>query len=136
MGKLESSPYTAPIEPYEPKVGIERNQNYLPWHGHITALTVAPTARRLGYATALSEALEQQCDANEAWFVDLFVRKENKAAQELYEKMGYSVFRTVIAYYSDDADAYDMRKPLSRDKNKHTVREDGVDFEVEPSDVW
>ena len=117
-------------------MGIERNQNYLPWHGHVTALTIAPAARRLGYATALTEALEQQCDANDGWFVDLFVRKDNTAAQELYKKLGYSVFRTVVAYYSDDADAYDMRKPLSRDKKRETVRKNGEKFQVDPSEVW
>lgn len=32
--------------------------------------------------------LEKQCDKQNAWFVDLFVRAENKVAQELYRKMG------------------------------------------------
>lgn len=87
LGKVEASPYTAPVRPYDPDTNPD--PNYLPWHGHITALTVAPSARRLGHATRLTESLEQQADANNAWFVDLFVRAENKIAQELYKKMGW-----------------------------------------------
>ena len=86
LGKVEASPYPAPVHPYDPDTNP--NPNYLPWHGHITALTVAPSARRLGHATRLTESLEQQADANNAWFVDLFVRAENKIAQELYKNMG------------------------------------------------
>jgi ribosomal protein S18 acetylase RimI-like enzyme len=51
-------------------------------------LTVAPAARRLGYATKLSEAIETAGDEANAWFVDLFVRVENEAAIKLYKKMG------------------------------------------------
>lgn len=134
LGKTEASPYTAPVEPYHPKTNP--NPNYLPWHGHVTALTISPSARRLGYATLLTAALEQQCDAHNAWFVDLFVRAENVVAQELYKKMGYSVYRRVVSYYADDADAFDMRKPLSRDKDRDTVRENGEEERVDPSEVW
>ncbi|TID17322.1 n-acetyltransferas-like protein [Venturia nashicola] len=134
LGKTEASPYTAPVEPFHPKTNP--NPNYLPWHGHVTALTISPSARRLGYATLLTAALEQQCDAHNAWFVDLFVRAENVVAQELYKKMGYSVYRRVVSYYQDDEDAFDMRKPLSRDKDRDTVREGGEDFHVDPNEVW
>ena len=55
----------------------------------------------------------------------------------------YSVFRRVVNYYSDDPtgmsdsgeDAFDMRKPCSRDKNLQHVRENGEDFLVSPEDV-
>jgi N-terminal acetyltransferase B complex catalytic subunit len=110
--------------------------NYLPWHGHITALTVAPSARRLGHATALSSALERSSDAANAWFVDLFVRASNEIAKELYRKMGYSVYRRVVDYYNDGEDAFDMRKPLSRDKEKGTIRADGENVKVTAEDVW
>jgi N-terminal acetyltransferase B complex catalytic subunit len=50
--------------------------------------------------------------------------------------MGYSVYRRVVGYYSDDADAFDMRKPMSRDKENLHVREGGEDIKVDPSDVW
>jgi N-terminal acetyltransferase B complex catalytic subunit len=136
LGKLESSPYPCPDPPYSPSTTGVSNPNYLPWHGHVTALTVAPPARRMGHATKLTEALEKACDEANAWFVDLFVRAENVSAQQLYKKMGYSVYRRVVGYYNDEADAFDMRKPLSRDKKRQTVREDGEDIEVDPAEVW
>src|SRR5271168_1602747 len=106
MGKLESSPSY-----------YQFSEHYLPWHAHITALTVAPHARRLGLARVLSQTLERSGDEYNAWFVDLFVRKSNKIGISLYRGMGYSVFRRVLDYYSDDPldpnadgeDAYDMR---------------------------
>ncbi|TVY22831.1 N-terminal acetyltransferase B complex catalytic subunit [Lachnellula hyalina] len=133
MGKLESSP---PYQQFSP--------HYLPYHAHITALTVSPFARRLGLARTLSSSLERSGDSYDAWFVDLFVRKSNRIAQRLYEGMGYSVYRRVVDYYSDDLadpgksgeDAYDMRKPLRRDGKREHVRERGEEFEVAPEDVW
>jgi N-terminal acetyltransferase B complex catalytic subunit len=133
MGKLESSPSY-----------YQFSEHYLPWHAHITALTVAPHARRLGLARVLSENLESISDEYDAWFVDLFVRKSNKIAQSLYKGMGYSVYRRVLDYYVDDPsnpdaegeDAYDMRKALKRDKERRHVRENGEEFAVEPGDVW
>lgn len=55
----------------------------------------------------------------------------------------YSVFRRVVSYYSDDPsgmsengeDAFDMRKPCSRDKKLEHVRDKGEDFFVHPEDV-
>lgn len=54
------------------------------------------------------------------------------------------MFRRVVNYYSDDPtglsgegeDAFDMRKPLSRDKDLKHVRENGEDFLVSPEDVY
>lgn len=53
------------------------------------------------------------------------------------------MFRRVANYYSDDPtglsdegeDAFDMRKPLSRDKDRTHVREKGEEFLVSPEDV-
>ncbi|KAH8638380.1 hypothetical protein IG631_06150 [Alternaria alternata] len=136
LGKLESSPFEPPIKPYKPSTTGVQYPNYLPYHGHITALTVAPGARRLGHATALSSALERSSDAANAWFVDLFVRRSNEIAKELYRKMGYSVYRVVKDYYNDGEDALDMRKSCSRDKDGECVRVDGEKFEVSAEDVW
>ncbi|KAK2001989.1 acetyltransferase [Colletotrichum falcatum] len=133
MGKLESSPDI-----------YKFSEHYLPWHAHITALTVAPEARRLGIGKILSEQLEAAADANDAWFVDLFVRTSNHKAITFYKSMGYSVFRVVKDYYGDHAtdptrdseDAYDMRKPMKRDTKLQHIRDDGEKHEVDPSDVW
>ena len=48
----------------------------------------------------------------------------------------YSVFRRVVDYYNDNEDALDMRKPLSRDRDRRTIRENGENIEVEPYRVW
>ena len=86
MGKLESSP---------PNLS-QNSPSYLPWHAHITVLTVAPAARRLGFARQLTSSLERVGDEYDAWFVDLFVRESNKAAIHMYKGMGYVQSRGVI----------------------------------------
>lgn len=98
---------------------VEQDQ----WHGHVTAVTVAPQYRRLGLAAKLMSALEEISERKQAFFVDLFVRVSNKVAVDMYENLGYIVYRRVLEYYSGDPDedAYDMRKALLRDKNKESM---------------
>ncbi|KAK7815791.1 hypothetical protein U0070_025251 [Myodes glareolus] len=81
------------------------------WHGHVTALSVAPEFRRLGLAAKLMELLEEISERKGGFFVDLFVRVSNQVAVNMYKRLGYSVYRTVIEYYSasngePDEDAY------------------------------
>jgi N-terminal acetyltransferase B complex catalytic subunit len=72
----------------------------LEWHGHVTALTVAPEYRRLGLARKMMQVLEQVSDEiYKGFFVDLYVRCANYIAIEMYEKMDYSVYRRVREYY-------------------------------------
>lgn len=78
MGKVEEDP------PWR-----QLTEHYLPWHGHVTCLTVAPQYRRLGLAQELTRALERGCEDENAWFVDLFVREGNETAVGLYEGLGY-----------------------------------------------
>ena len=133
MGKVEESP-----------TRFKYSEHYLPWHAHITALTVAPEARRMGIGKILTEQLEVGADTADAWFVDLFVRKSNERAIDFYKELGYSVFRVVKGYYGEHAtdptqdseDAYDMRKSMKRDENCSHVREDGTLHEINPEDVW
>ncbi|KAI1853591.1 hypothetical protein JX266_001575 [Neoarthrinium moseri] len=122
MGKLESSP-----------AYFKQSPHYLPWHAHITALTVAPAYRRSGIGGVLTKRLEEEGDVGDAWFMDLFVRKSNTRAINFYKKSGYSVYRVVKNYYGDDVndptadgeDAYDMRKSMKRDTKGQHVRENG-----------
>lgn len=78
MGKVEEDP------PY-----LHMTPHYLPWHGHVTALSVAPQYRRLGLAQTLTGALERGCEEQKAWFLDLFVREGNETAIGLYKGLGY-----------------------------------------------
>lgn len=55
----------------------------------------------------------------------------------------YTVYRRVLDYYSDNPtaakeaeDAFDMRKPLSRDKHRQHVRKNGRDVKIDPEDIY
>ena len=78
MGKVEEDP-----------AFLRYSEHYLPWHGHVTALTVAPQYRRMGIARLLTDAFQRGCQEQNAWFVDLFVRPGNDTAVNLYKGMGY-----------------------------------------------
>lgn len=141
------------------------------YHGHITALSIAPEYRRLQLAKRLTNLLEQISDSvYQGFFVDLYVRPSNQIATGMYEGMGYSVFRTVKDYYgnlgpgiegggaedaygtfdykfmqhylvysttrsTDELPSTDMRKPLSRDPLRKSVRANGRDVVVSASSV-
>ncbi|CCM02783.1 uncharacterized protein FIBRA_04892 [Fibroporia radiculosa] len=115
------------------------------WHGHITALSVAPEYRRLSLARKMIEQLEHVSDESyHGFFVDLYVRCTNIVAINMYEGFGYSVYRRVREYYGslglgrnskDEEDAFDMRKPLSRDPMRRSVRSNGREFIVSAHDV-
>lgn len=119
------------------------------WHTHITAVTINHYYRRIGLASYLCNNLEYITDSipHETRFIDLFVKVTNKLAINLYEKLGYSVYRRVIGYYggeyeypidtstiNDLKDAYDMRKSMKRDEGK-SVRKDGREHRVLPHEV-
>lgn len=90
------------------------------WHGHVTAITVAPEYRRLGLASWFMKHLEQVSDRKKCYFVDLFVRASNDMAIGMYTRLGYTTYRRVVGYYTGgqgekEEDALDMRKALSAD---------------------
>eukprot|EP00931_Biecheleriopsis_adriatica_P105289 TRINITY_DN7984_c0_g1_i3.p1 TRINITY_DN7984_c0_g1~~TRINITY_DN7984_c0_g1_i3.p1 ORF type:complete len:171 (+),score=29.58 TRINITY_DN7984_c0_g1_i3:209-721(+) len=104
------------------------------WHGHVSAISVAPEFRRTGVANRLMEYLEKVSeDVHDCYFVDLFVRPTNTAAISFYEGLGYVVYRTVTGYYSGEEDAYDMRKPLARDEERKSVK--GAGFRISPDEL-
>jgi len=92
------------------------------WHGHVSAVTVAPEYRRLGLAKGLMRLLEDITERTyNGYFVDLFVRQSNAVAIAMYHAFGYSIYRQVLGYYSGEEDAYDMRKAMRRDTAKKSV---------------
>ncbi|CAE6925432.1 nat5 [Symbiodinium natans] len=96
------------------------------WHGHVSAISVAPEFRRTGVANRLMEYLEEVSEkVHDCYFVDLFVRPTNTAAIKFYEGLGYVVYRTVTGYYSGDEDAFDMRKPLPRAAGTRLIKKIG-----------
>eukprot|EP00768_Dysnectes_brevis_P007091 gnl/Dysnectes_brevis/5860_a8708_642.p1 GENE.gnl/Dysnectes_brevis/5860_a8708_642~~gnl/Dysnectes_brevis/5860_a8708_642.p1 ORF type:complete len:177 (+),score=3.48 gnl/Dysnectes_brevis/5860_a8708_642:49-579(+) len=108
-------------------------------HGHVSAVTVDPLFRRQGAARRLMAWLEGVSEQYRAWFVDLFVKKSNTTALEMYSRLGYSVYREIEDYYSTE-NALDLRKVLSRDSDKQSLkiepskrviaREDYVEFKA------
>lgn len=95
------------------------------WHGHVTAVTVAPNYRRLGLAKTMMDELERVTNAvYRGYFVDLYVRVSNEIAIGMYERLGYSVYRRVVDYYSGakpgeaDEDAYGLVPNLPRRREK------------------
>lgn len=109
------------------------------WHGHVTAITVAPEFRNLGAAREMMAAFEAACEQLSAYFVDLFVRPSNGVAIGMYKNFGYSVYRRVCNYYwaavGKSEDAFDMRKPLSRDTEKKSIRKNGESYLCDPEDI-
>ena len=92
------------------------------WHGHVSAVTVAPQYRRMGLASLLMEELERISDVCYSnYFMDLYVRPSNFQAVSMYKNLGYIVYRRVLGYYSGEEDAYDMRKALSRDAQRKSM---------------
>ncbi|WVN86289.1 uncharacterized protein L203_101452 [Cryptococcus depauperatus CBS 7841] len=84
-------------------------------------------------------------DSVDAYFVDLFVRCNNKRAIDMYEVLGYSVYRRVVDYYHgmegigssrDELDGFDMRKSMPKDVKNGYVRSNGRDILVSPDQVW
>ena len=103
--------------------GVKGDDNIKDWHGHVSAVTVAPQFRRQGLARVLMDYLEEvTTKTHDAYFVDLFVRPSNKIAVNMYKQLGYIVFRTVEQYYTGEEDAYDMRKAMPKDVNKETLK--------------
>ncbi|KAG7093065.1 hypothetical protein E1B28_009357 [Marasmius oreades] len=115
------------------------------WHGHVTAITVAPEYRKLGLARKMMSLLELVSDETyHGFFVDLYVRCANIIAIDMYERLEYSVYRRVREYYGnlgigkggrDEEDAFDMRKPLSRDRERRSIRGNGRDVLVSANEV-
>jgi N-terminal acetyltransferase B complex catalytic subunit len=105
------------------------------WHGHVSAVTVAPEYRRLGLAQTLMHEFETVCLNADTYFVDLFVRASNHLAINMYEQFGYSTYRRVLGYYSGELpeDALDMRKALPRDVHKQSIIP--LDHPVRPEDL-
>lgn len=117
-------------------------------HGHVSAVTVAPTFRRLGIGQALMKELEDTCSyVHYSFFMDLFVRESNTVAKAMYEKLGYIIYRRVLGYYESGGgsgslkaseDACDMRKALPRNKKRTKSSVIPLKKPVRPEDldVW
>ncbi len=91
---------------------MDDDDDKAPPHGHITSLSVLRSYRKLGLATKLMSAAQDQMPiVFKAHYVSLHVRKSNSAAYHLYNQtLGYETNKLEKKYYADGEDAYDMRK--------------------------
>ncbi|CAJ04356.1 putative n-terminal acetyltransferase complex ard1 subunit [Leishmania major strain Friedlin] len=115
------------------------------YHGHVSAVSVAPTFRRVALGETLMVELAQMSElVHNAYFVDLFVRKSNQVAQDMYHRLGYIVYRTVLNYYhgdgpkgpfKSDEDALDMRLALRRDKERRKSSVIPLDRPIKPEEL-
>ncbi|KAG5502728.1 hypothetical protein JKF63_04495 [Porcisia hertigi] len=115
------------------------------YHGHVSAVSVAPTFRRVALGETLMLELAQVSEfVHNAYFVDLFVRKSNQVAQDMYHRLGYIVYRTVLGYYrgdgpkgpfKNDEDALDMRIALSRDRERRTSSVIPLEKPIKPHEL-
>jgi N-terminal acetyltransferase B complex catalytic subunit len=114
------------------------------WHGHVSAVTVAPEYRRLGLARRLMQELERVSeDIYRGYFVDLFVRQSNVTAITMYQKLGYAVFRKVLGYYGrtsasvdDSENAFDMRRACKRNATRKIDAMIPLPRPIKPENMW
>lgn len=76
--------------------------------GHITNIAVHPDKRRMGYGERVCrEMIQLAADSGMNWMT-LEVRRSNKAAQELYHKLGFIDVGYRKRYYENTEDALVM----------------------------
>jgi hypothetical protein len=125
---ISSHPSSSPL--FFPVLGKAEGAAH-DFHGHVTALTVAPEYRRLSLARILMNFLETASDdVYGGLFVDLYVRCTNSIAIDLYEGLGYSVYRRVREYYGsfgrgpggkDEEDAFGPFPPFPSSRSKSRI---------------
>jgi [ribosomal protein S18]-alanine N-acetyltransferase len=81
--------------------------------GHITTIGVAPEYRRRGLARLMLHEVERSFIARNVTTVRLEVRIDNRAAQRLYEQLGYVIVQRLGRYYASGDDGYLMVKSLN-----------------------
>jgi ribosomal-protein-alanine N-acetyltransferase len=78
--------------------------------GHVITLDVAPEVRRGGLGERLMRAAEARLGEQGLARLRLEVGTSNRAAQLLYEKLGYKQSGFIQRYYGDGSDAWVMEK--------------------------
>ena len=89
----------------------------LPWlgprRGGVTSIAVAPSQRRQGIGRALMEAALAYLTEHHAEQADLEVNVTNRAAQSLYESLGFKQTKLLPHYYGANRDGLQMMLELS-----------------------
>ena len=85
---------------------------------HIVTVDVLPGYRKQGIGRELILTCEEHLRAGGVKTVRLETAVSNKAAQALYESLGYTFVRRVARYYSNGEDAWVMEKHLGRSETE------------------
>ena len=101
----------------------------LPWiashKGGITSLAVAPSQRRRGVGRALMEHALAYLRSRHAHQADLEVNVVNRAAQSLYESLGFRTSKLLHHYYGANRDGLQMILELTTSPDGADRREAG-----------
>lgn len=62
------------------------------WHGHVSAVTVAPQYRRMGISSYLMDVLEKKCDAMYVQCIVLFI------IHQFFFYFCFNIARTFVQY--------------------------------------
>lgn len=81
-------------------------------YAYIISIAVLPKKRNQGYAEFLLKFLATRCTEKHIPKIRLDVRVDNKAAVELYKKLGYTKVNKKKDYYGDGLDALMMEKTV------------------------
>ncbi|NML13652.1 ribosomal protein S18-alanine N-acetyltransferase [Azohydromonas caseinilytica] len=88
---LRETPGGVPVGYYVAMAGFDEM--------HLLNITVAPAARRRGYARFMLDALAAHCRQVELGSLWLEVRESNTGARELYERYGFALVGRRRGYY-------------------------------------
>ena len=89
--------------------------------GYITNIAVVPSARRQGIARQMLQTLLEQVEKEGLSFVTLEVRQSNRAAIQLYRKLGFEPVGVRKRYYTDPVeDAQLWTVKLGEKKSEYT----------------
>ncbi|RLT87667.1 MULTISPECIES: GNAT family N-acetyltransferase/peptidase C39 family protein [unclassified Ketobacter] len=76
------------------------------------SIAVSPAAHGLGIGRRLLEEAEEDAAEEGRMFMRLEVRRDNQAAIQLYQRLGYRQFGLYTDYYEDHADALRFQKRI------------------------
>lgn len=88
--------------------GIRRSNGSC--QGEIITIDVSPEFRRMGVATLLLRRLDEEFRSRGCSGNRLQVRVDNKAAIDLFRKLGYQEKKKLTSYYAKGVDAFVMEK--------------------------
>jgi ribosomal-protein-alanine N-acetyltransferase len=96
----------------------EANKLRLAKKGHVVSFAVLPEHRNKGVGSALMKAAIKGMETYSCTEAYLEVRKSNKSAINLYEKLGFKIIKNISNYYMDGEDACLMYRKLPFERNQ------------------